>query len=196
MKLIDLLVQQLTSCGDWPSVEDHPVGFPDIDGVGWVAVVKTKDAPRGPVWFQDSWIAQSTENKNDQVTREQYEAALAASNQESWNGEGLPPVGCECEYQSESDGWVECEVLMYHKTVVILDTPISGGSLTVARLDGANFRAAPTVADKRREEFATSLCSHLDDLTDWDSPVCKFHALAIYDAIAAGKIKGVKLDDL
>lgn len=202
MKLIDLLVQELPKNGGWPeracfiacdsdgtvdSYRNEPEK--DDNGLSW------RDSG-GLGYFTRLFSSRAIDWEYAIITREQYEAALAASQQVEWNGEGLPPVGCECEYQSESDGWVECEVLMYHKTVVILETPISGGSLTVARLDGANFRAAPTVADKRREEFATSLCSHLDDLTDWDSPACKVHALAIYDAIAAGKIPGVKLDDI
>ncbi len=38
-----------------------------------------------------------------------------------WDGQGLPPVGTNCEYRS-SDGWLQCEVVAHrNNAAVVLD---------------------------------------------------------------------------
>ena len=41
------------------------------------------------------------ENKELELSKN---AAIAAGKPE-WNGEGLPPVGCECEFKANDGGW-------------------------------------------------------------------------------------------
>ncbi|MDZ4192888.1 MAG: hypothetical protein U1D65_12845 [Pseudomonas sp.] len=37
-----------------------------------------------------------------------------------WNGEGLPPVGLECEVQNPMDGsWCECKILVHEGQVAV-----------------------------------------------------------------------------
>lgn len=123
---------------------------------------------------------------------QQFES-LATKQHKGWNGEGLPPVGTECEWLASGDhDWMKVRVLAYHEDEVWLQ-PLNGAqSFSVGNPD--DFRLIPTEAERRRHVFAKSLCDHLDDLTEWDSPVGKVHALAIYDAIADGQIPGVKLE--
>lgn len=107
MTLLELLRQKLPKRGGWPEgavgvVQDKDdtefyffIGrAPKFDGKSW--------------WFNDDnvgnkWIYHNYKNPlaSDHataiVTREQYEAT-------SWDGTGLPPAGCECEYQYKVHG--------------------------------------------------------------------------------------------
>lgn len=190
MKLIYLLVQELPNRGGWPtgaveamSFNHNPgmIHFFDEEGEKVIDAIKF-DGYKAP------YI--------DTVTTEQYEAAIAASNPNSWNGEGMPPVGCECEYAfigKYRESFYRGMVIAYGESNVFMQHWASNNEF-IQPLDKIKFRPIRTEAEPKRDEFAKSLCTHLDDLTEWDSPVGKVHALAIYDAIAAGEIPGVKLD--
>lgn len=100
----------------------------------------------------------------------------------AWTGEGLPPVGCECECQFRG-GWQKCTILF------------SGKQIVVAMVDddeypfeskGLLFRPIRSEADKRREEAIKDMT-----LTGW----CESAAEEMYDLIAAGKVRGVKLEN-
>lgn len=104
----------------------------------------------------------------------------------AWTGEGLPPVGCECECQFRG-GWQKCTILFSGKQIVIAmvdddEYPFeSKGSL---------FRPIRSEADKKRYAAIESLFAVLDSGVSTSQD-----AIDIYDAIAAGKIPGVKLED-
>lgn len=185
MKLIYLLVKELPNRGGWPAAAveamsfNHNPGvihFFDEEGKKVIDAIKF-DGYKAPYM--------------DTVTTEQYEAAIASSKKSVWNGKGLPPIGCDCEAY-DGLNWYPATVVAHCDGFAFAwnyDHAITFTSISVA-----NFRPIQTEAERKREGFAKSLCDHLDDLTDWDSPVGKVHALAIYDAIASGKISGVKLD--
>lgn len=107
----------------------------------------------------------------------------------SWDGMGLPPVGCECEYTKSSlKEWTAC-VIDYVGSSFIVYRDCYGVELTGIICD-IQFRPISSEADKRRDsviEFITgAIDSHgVDPLNS-----AKF----IYDAIADGKIPGVKLE--
>lgn len=176
MKLIDILVQELPMRGGWPNgstrcmqTDGLYVTFPDIgDHCDFVA----KCMAEGPR------IA----------TREQYEAALAASKTD-WDGEGLPPVGCECEYKDTGTGeWVSVEIKYSSSQIVVF----SGGirfiesAVEISKdvvIDKPQFRPIRSEADKKKEEavFAIAeLCR--------GSASNGHSAELIYDAIKSGKI--------
>lgn len=113
-----------------------------------------------------------------------------------WNGHGLPPVGTRCEYNSESSGWVVCEILLYRKTVVIMESDIEGESITMTHTKHAEFRPIRTEAERKREEaihFMNSRFRESIDVEKHSGQVAVFYAL--YDAIAARKIPGIRLTD-
>jgi len=197
MKLIELLVQELPKRGGWPKGikrigQDYDKQLrPDREfGIRLDMLCENYRGLFTPSrMLDDSFF----------VTREQYEAALSASQQPAWNGEGLPPVGTECGARKKSPGagWWNFKVEHLSSGCVFGFWKKSGVGAALDA-DEYHFMALnpiPTEAERKREEFAKSLCDHLDDLTDWDSPVGKVHALAIYDAIAAGEISNVKLAD-
>jgi len=185
MKLLNWLLGVLPARGGWKDGADCvAVSYGEAkfysDRHGWISTID------GVVDAREF----------EKVTREEYEHAIAMiqrHQQPVWNGEGSPPVGCECECEREvPQGWSRCRINYVSKTLVVYEM-LETGSEYASLLSAFKFRPIQTEAERKRNEFAKSLCDHLDDLTEWDSPVGKVHAVAIYDAIAAGKIPHITL---
>ena len=87
MRTIDVLVEELPKRGGWP---DGAIGAGFLSGEGTLYFWdKNNDCP--PKWTIDTDI--EVEDSDEEVSREQYEAALAAENESwiAWDG-GNPPV--------------------------------------------------------------------------------------------------------
>jgi hypothetical protein len=129
----------------------------------------------------------------------------------SWDGVGLPPVGCECEFTLgpyEPDEFDDlCGKLPELGTLVnVVSHKVTGDGHNVAVIywdeDGGG-RAACLVgsclkpicseADKKRDAAIKALDDWFPEYTT-DIPSL-YHATAMYAAIAAGSIPGVKLED-
>lgn len=70
---------------------------------------------------------------------------------QEWNGEGLPPVGCECEMTSDDGKWVLVEIIAVH-------IGFAHGWHDSARAvyysdDASDFRPVKTQEQKDREAF-------------------------------------------
>lgn len=177
MKLIDLLVQELPKRGGWPdgvdAVEQDSEGQLFEMESGYCSDFKLKKC--------DDWIA-------DVVTKQQYESTLSASQKPAWDGEGLPPVGMRCEIV-DPDG-----VLMYGQgesgEVIshVENTAVIRMSYGLGCFEARFLRPLRTEA-KRKRDAAIEAINVLWNINS------KMHCESIYDAIAAGKIPGVKLDD-
>lgn len=206
MKLIDLLVQELPKRGGWNNKAEGVVQdggdtefyffrgdrpFFNEHTKSW----ENKDGSNNFAWFFfDGKNKLSDDYKTSIVTREQYEAALAASHQPAWDGEFLPPVGVTCEHCPGGTTQTEWEVV----TVLgISERP--GGVFTdywLRKEDGSTyiignpyrFRPIRTEAELRREK-ATSDMSKALSTREGESFMD-----AIYSAIEAGEIRGVKLE--
>lgn len=179
MKLIDILVEELPKRGGWPEgstrcmqTDGLYVTFPDIgDHCDFVAKCMAEGVR----------IA----------TREQYEAALAASKPE-WDGEGLPPVGCECEWQDKNTkAWLPVVIAYSSEWVTVVRElrPLKVGDAVECCINNfgeeerLQFRPIRSEADKRKEAavFAIAeLCRN--------SASNGHSAELIYDAIKSGKI--------
>lgn len=209
MKLIDLLVQELPKRGGWN--ENWVVVTQDADGYfccwryddpkynrfGWRHVTG-----KGLVeyWRADNDVVLSCDSTESMVTRSQYESALAASKNPTWNGEGVPPAGCECEYSLNGGStWWKCKIdyIVGTQGVVMLCDTFEGVQYVhfSSYGDSLKFKPIRTEADKKRDAAAKEMARYAN--TDEHR---KFNAglrncLSIYDAIAAGKIPGVKLED-
>lgn len=104
-----------------------------------------------------------------------------------WNGEGLPPVGVECESKQFAQiGWHKFRVVAVESGHVFGFWNDKVG----ACLDSKHweFRPLLTEEERKREEARKAMYAAMN-IIDGDI------ADAIYDAIAAGKIPGVKLED-
>ena len=112
-----------------------------------------------------------------------------------WDGEGLPPVGTECELKFDHwSEWERCNILCIGERRVFVrqvtrSDEIFEGAMS---LDGVMFRPIRTEAERKRDEF-TDACIDLDSSQDWSHSMDYFRGL--YNAIAAGKIPGIKLEE-
>lgn len=202
MKLIDLLVQELPKRGGWPDGAESVVQDADDSEFYFFTGGPVKNGGKS-WWFVGSdnrndnskWIF--FEGKNDIaddcnsaiVTRAQYESALAASQKPAWNGEWLLPVGCECECQF-LDAWHVCKVLFVGTEVIV---GIIDGSERAFSVKHTKFRPLRTEAERKHEAVLESICAVLEMVAqDYKR---EDEAKLIYEAIAAGKIPGVKLED-
>lgn len=216
MKLIDMLVQELPKRGGWPEgamsiTQDNDGSLcvwdtndPHYDGLSW----KHHTGNSLMYFWCGEWVMPlSYDHKVAIVTYWQYKAALAESKKPAWNGEGLPPVGEKVEFFINPklryrNAWIpdagtEMEVVA-HKTTT------NGNNVAVCYWDecGAGrsccfipetLKPLRTEAERKHEAVLESICSVLEMVAqDYKR---EDEAKLIYEAIAAGKIPGVKLDD-
>lgn len=196
MKLIDLLVQELPKRGGWP--EGAEIAVQDADSQicfsshSDVYADKHQTDWYGGDWGGGNWSNPFIDTIADDrheciVSRKQYESALAASQNPAWNGEGLPPVGCECECQF-LDAWHVCKVLFVGAEVIV---GVIYGSERAFSVNHTKFRTLQSEAERKRDAAVEAMQREVDDGDNWIYSEYEI----IYDAIAAGKIPGVKLDD-
>lgn len=107
----------------------------------------------------------------------------------AWTGEGLPPVGCECEFMKHTldamPNWRRGIIKYVSEYTVVIVEALSPGEF-VAHPRTCDFRPLRTKAERKREEAVKAIT-----LTGW----CQSAAEEIYDLVAAGKVPGMKLDD-
>lgn len=201
MKLIDLLVQELPKRGGWHNgalsiTQDNDGSLcvwdtndPHYEGLSW------KHHTGNSLiyfWHGERAMLLASDHKESIVTYWQYKAALAASQKPAWNGEGLPPVGCECEVSVDGGrSWCTYRAINEKNGVRLIEI----GNLT-EEFQNNNwiFRPLRTEAERKRDAAVEAIDYWLPEYIT-DTPNEFYHAKKIYDAIAAGKIPGVKLDD-
>lgn len=199
MKLIDLLVQELPKRGGWPEGVDSIHQDHDGEIYAWTG-------SSCKLLFRTGIIADNCrpyglyESIENMVTRNQYKSALALSQKPAWNGKGVPPVGCECEYLDNNGKWYPVTIKYASDQLVAISgvTKILGveHSTEIAKdiiIDKPQFRPLRTEADKKRN-------AALDAIYGAIASAKREHnrsdeADEVYKAIAAGKIPGVKLED-
>lgn len=201
MKLIDLLVQELPKRGGWP--EGAEIAVQDADSQicfsshGDVYANECQTDWFGGDWCDGDWsnpfINTIADDRHECiVSRKQYESALAASQKSAWNGEGLPPVGCECEISFSGKSLGQCEVLFVGDSLIVWKQKSSQqeGSGYHRHM---NIRPLRTEAERKRDIAIEAILSDMRTIPcDLD---LRDEVAVIYDAIAAGKIPGVKLED-
>ena len=212
MKLIDILVRELPKRGGWPA--EAFFAMQDSDGLVKFSRSGEKiyhDHSDGDEWCSEGgydWIRVgvpfegnfrtqvSQDNATAFISREQYEAALAASKPE-WDGEGLPPVGMEIEYKftkvNYRTDFSRGKVLAYGMHNVFMEHWSSKNEF-IQPLDKIEFRPIRSEADKKRDEAAKGLIEYLDKETDIDNVFYIQDVIGFYDAIAAGKIPHIRID--
>lgn len=207
MKLIDLLVKELPKRGGWPDGAEYchltqydrhclTIVFSHKQ-VGTVnnPIISSEEMVFSGIGYLGNTLYDCT------VTAGQYESALAASQKPAWNGEGVPPVGCECEYLDSNGKWYPVTIKYASAQLVVISgiTKILGveQGTEIAKdivIDKPQFRPLRTEADKKRDAAAEAIDRYMPEFIP-DTQNEYYHAKKIYDAIAAGKIPGVKLED-
>lgn len=183
MKLIEALVQELPRRGGWPE------GVEEI----WQDYDKMM-RPLG--WFHDELCEDHRRQHYDahvKINRKQYEAALAASKTE-WDGEGLPPVGVECEMSYACDEWYKCIIIAKGEEQIIYQ--VNGGREFSGHRNNYRFRPIRSEADKKRDEVGLALYHAINWNAEGElvSPSRMEDYKKAYDAIAAGKIPHIRID--
>lgn len=110
-----------------------------------------------------------------------------------WNGEGLPPVGCECEFISNDTSWGSVVVIWMDGDKVVIK-PSGETYYGITPSERQVFRPIRSEADRKRDEAVEAIDRYMPEFIP-DTPNDYYNAKKIYDAIAAGKIPGVKLDN-
>lgn len=198
MKLIDLLVQELPKHGGWPEelnfiAQDSGTAHHSGHVYGY---------EKEPTKCFDYWSDQESSNAYGKllfisdtiasdsnicmVTREEYEKAK----QPEWDGVGLPPVGIVCEREGPN-GWLQCKI-NYVSDKIIVYKMLATGNEHGSGTSAFKFRPIRTEEERQREETIASMiesleCSHYE--------LDKGAAEIILDAIAQGKVSGIKLAD-
>lgn len=210
MKLIDLLVQELPKRGGWPDGAEIAVQDADsqicFSSHSDVYANKEQTDWYGGDWGDGYWnnpfIDIIADDRHECiVSRKQYESALASSQKPAWNGGGVPPVGCECEYLDSNGKWYPVTIKYASDQLVVISgiTKILGveQGTEIAKdivIDKPQFRPLRTEAERKRDEAIEAIDWYMPECIP-DTPNEFYHAKKIYDAIAAGKIPGVKLED-
>lgn len=179
MKLIDLLVQELPRRGGWPH-GNGCITCNDVSG---------KVFGHGRLLFITDKKITSYEGG---IKKEQYEAALTASKQVEWN-EGIPPVSTECEI-FDCEKWLPVRIKYVGDYLVVvkeLDGSLSERVFHIAKHPD-KFRPIRTEAEPKRDECSAMI----EDLFYTEGSDGNYlRGAGVYDAIAAGKIPGIKLAD-
>ena len=198
MKLIDLLVQELPKRGGWPDGAEY-CHLTQYDRHCLTIVFSHSQVGTGgnnPITSREEMVFSGIGYLGNTlydctVTYGQYESALAASQKPAWEGEGVPPVGCECECHVD-EGVIHCIVVGYDfdgKAVVMRNVP-ARKYLSIQASSG-RIKPLRTEAERKRDAAVESMQREADEGDNWIYSEYEI----IYDAIAAGKIPGVKLDD-
>ena len=143
MTLLELLRQELPKRGGWPEgvreISTHASGRVFFDG---------RFAPQGfnlPM-ASDAWNKyKHPRSYTNAVTREQYKGT-------SWDGTGLPPVGCTCESSWAGDEWQLCEILFASNQFVVVKLKESGMEDAYS-IGDVIFRPLRTEAERAIDEM-------------------------------------------
>lgn len=110
-----------------------------------------------------------------------------------WNGEGLPPVGCECEFEADDGSWGIGTVLCVGKNRIFWLCHEDGDEYT-SEVNLREFRPLRTEAGRKREEAIEEMIK-IATMYTTKSLGLDLAFNSIYNSIAAGEIPGVKLED-
>lgn len=181
-ELLERLVSDLPGLGGWPKWADECILHRGsckamfYDGAG-----RFQDYPSFPdIKFKEEALVERI------VYREMYEAALAASNPE-WDGEGLPPMGCEFEFRTNvNSSWkrgVMCVVDYTNPFNAVVDDQCG-----IYRTHELEFRPIRSEADKKRDEAIDTMEAIFIEATANGANGQRAVFTAVYDAIKSGKI--------
>lgn len=194
MTLLEILVQELPKRGGWPgdavaiSVSSNMRVYahekmPDriTDGV-WTNEGENTFGRYGRVFF----LGGQFDHREKPVTREQYEAALAATETE-WNGEGMPPVGAQVEMSWAGDEWYKAVIVARGNEQIIYK--MEGCEEFSGHKNNYQFRPIRSEADRKRDESVNEmLCVYRNSLGSTEDAFAE-----MYSAISAGKIPHLKI---
>lgn len=120
------------------------------------------------VWISNNWLADDNGELNLEPV-EDFDYCIPRPTQPQWAGEGLPPVGVECEglHAVEGADWFKCKVNAYSDDIgKVWLTEYFGNGFTLERdfvlnVEDLSFRPIRTQAEIEREEVVESARDYL-----------------------------------
>ena len=108
-----------------------------------------------------------------------------------WNGDGMPPEGCECELY-DCERWIEVKIKYIGDHVVVVHEFSSSLPERVFHLakHPDRFRPIRTEEERKRDEAVDAFCDELEVARDCGA---RDNLAKIYRAIATGKIPHITL---
>ncbi|NCH02980.1 hypothetical protein EHJ06_16700 [Cronobacter malonaticus] len=228
MKLIDLLVQELPKRGGWPKNANEAL---DIANVSWgeppwgcnpmafcmasheiVTKEQYEDALAASQRCVHEWIPSEGRTSSGVLCRKcgDYDGPgedekMKESNSQVWDGEGLPPVGTICEYQTSSNGNLPVRIECLTQDGVAFTW--LGGPDQYKGLDCVSafyaakyFKPIRSEADTKRAAVVTALAKAGGDAhfeygrKTIDGELSSPGWYKLYDIIAAGEIAGIRIE--
>lgn len=108
-----------------------------------------------------------------------------------WNGESLPPVGCECEVSVDGGrSWCTYRAINEKNGARLIEI---GNFTEEFQNNNWIFRPTRSEAERKRDDICDKIYGAMTNAKRKDNR--SDMAEEIYDAIAAGKITGIKLED-
>lgn len=152
MTLLELLRQELPKRGGWP--EGVTCAAQDSDKLVMFANCDPKEVYCRATgnWYMNASRLNGNgdegyELADDQttaiVTREQYEAT-------DWDGTGLPPVGCECEYSWAGEPWASGVIRYISKHTIIIETQADSTGDTECAYHPTDIKLRPLRTEAKR----------------------------------------------
>lgn len=111
-----------------------------------------------------------------------------------WDGEGLPPVGCECEYETKFDGWQPVRIELIKSEGIaftwLANSQAYNGLDCVGVQKSGHFRPIRSEADKKKCDTIEKMLAIFFGVPPVDEPNenDRFAMSELYDAIKSGKI--------
>lgn len=201
MTLLELLVKELPKHGGWPTgvvamaqdADGDVQNYEDMDDIR-ITAAHALGCSRIAGSYSLVDIEPATDRNHAIITRQQYDAALAALQQTMWNGEGLPPVGCECEL-FDCEKWRKVTIKYVGVKVVVVSDysapPPDSERVFHIATKPEKFRPIRTDAERKRDEIILSLRNSLRG-SGYGLP--EGAAIIVLEVIAAGLIPGLKID--
>lgn len=103
-----------------------------------------------------------------------------------WDGEGLPPIGCVCEYRGNDTSWGEVKIIGHDEGKVVFK-PSGEDYYGITPSHKAEFIPIRSPEDVARSNTIGEMERAYEDLTGKPAR----EAEEYYDFIAAGKIPGI-----
>lgn len=178
MKLIDLLVRELPKLGGWPEgavecqrfVDEANIDFYDENG-NWDDDCSLTYGAIAAELVRKQVIP----CEHEQVTFDEYQSALAASQKVEWSGDGLPPVGCECEFIDSDTSWGAVKIIGYDRDGVVFRPNLDSSYYLSKPSEKHIFLPLRSEADKKRDAAIKQI---IEDIGLAQDDVAE----AIYDA--------------
>jgi hypothetical protein len=111
---------------------------------------------------------------------------------EEWDGEGLPPVGVECEMSYAGDEWHKCVIIAKGEEQIIYQT--QGCREFSGHRDNYRFRPIRSEADKKKEAVEKAIADALFRDGDFDYVEALRLSTFVYGAISRNEIPHVSTD--